>query len=106
MLRWRNGGLPEAGRVRTRWFMNRVRNTDLAREFAIVEGESISPKRHSAARALKRSLEPKAEPGLQTITSHLAELTENPASLPVALAQATAGAQARAWFQRPGPGFA
>jgi hypothetical protein len=50
--------------------------------------------RYSEARALKRRLEPKAEPGLQAIANHLAELTENPDSLPVALAQATAEAQA------------
>ena len=47
--------------------------------------------RYSEAPTLKRRMDMTMEPSLQTIAAHLAELAENPASLPVAPARALAG---------------
>ena len=56
-----------------------------------VDGKNMPPMRYSEAPTLKRRMDTTMEPSLQTIATHLAELVENPASLPVALARALAG---------------
>ena len=59
-----------------------------------VDGKSVVQPRYSSGPTLKRGLDMTAEPSLQAIATHLAELTANPASLPVALARAVAGEEA------------
>ena len=56
-----------------------------------VDGKYLSSLHGLMKPTLKRGLDTTTEPSLQLMATHLAELTANPASLPVALASALAG---------------